>query len=414
MKVLVTGLFATASVSIVRRFGKLGCSITAADCHRMAFGMYSKYVSRRIFLPKLRDDPLAYAECLIQELESGNYDYYFPCFEEIILLSHFKDRVLAATKTIIPDLDVLITLHDKANLPELARSVGVDSPETFIPRSKKDVEEILSQIDYPVVIKLRQTSAASGLRRVENPRSIADKYFELVRINNLDENNLPIIQRSIKGPTICSLELCSQGEVLGQVMIKGLRFMPRTGGTSVFRESVSQPLCEQSSRKIIDYLGFSGFCGFDYILDEETNRPFLIDGNPRVTPSINLAYYAGCDMIPEWLRIADGKQPSILPCCEHGVRTKTHFADAVWLLQSYLAGFKRWSEEAKQRKQWWNDKDFHCDIRDPKDRGPSLMLYTYILSNLYRLVFTDFDSAQLFVFYNQYVEDHLMELKPPQ
>jgi hypothetical protein len=32
------------------------------------------------------------------------------------------------------------------------------------------------------------------------------------------------------------------------------------------------------------------------------------------------------------------------------------------------------------------------------------MLWVYILANLWKLVFTSFDSAQLFLFHNQYVE----------
>jgi hypothetical protein len=31
------------------------------------------------------------------------------------------------------------------------------------------------------------------------------------------------------------------------------------------------------------------------------------------------------------------------------------------------------------------------------------MLWVYILANLWKLVFTSFDSAQLFLFHNQYV-----------
>jgi len=33
------------------------------------------------------------------------------------------------------------------------------------------------------------------------------------------------------------------------------------------------------------------------------------------------------------------------------------------------------------------------------------MLWVYILANLWKLIFTDFDSAQLFIFHNQYVGD---------
>jgi hypothetical protein len=36
---------------------------------------------------------------------------------------------------------------------------------------------------------------------------------------------------------------------------------------------------------------------------------------------------------------------------------------------------------------------------------PIVMLWVYIVANLWKLVFTDFDAAQLFIFHNQYVGD---------
>jgi len=35
------------------------------------------------------------------------------------------------------------------------------------------------------------------------------------------------------------------------------------------------------------------------------------------------------------------------------------------------------------------------------------MVWVYILTNCYKLIFTDFDSEQLFIFHNAYVEDGL-------
>ena len=181
--------------------------------------------------------------------------------------------------------------------------------------------------------------------------------------------------------------------------------MPKPSGTTVYRETVSSSTCEEASRRIIKHLNWSGFCGFDYVLDRESGRPFLVDGNPRTTPSINLARHAGCDMIPTWIKLAEGERPSKLPRWKDGVRSKLQFADFVWLLESYLGSFKDWSGERQMRKEWWQSKDFYYDIASLKDPMPNIMVWVYILTNLYKLIFTDFDSAQLFVFYDQYVEN---------
>ena len=407
MNVLVTSMFGPAAPIAIRRFGELGFNVTAADCHRLAFGFYSKYVSRRVRLPSLRIHPQAYTEALLRELETGRYDYFFPVFEEVIPLSRYRERTLAATKSVIPDFEKIMTLHDKTKLAELAKTLDIDTPETFVPRSREEAHDFIQAIDYPIVIKLQKSSGAAGFRivREPDPKRITKQYFDVAEVNRLDEAHLPMIQRFIEGPTICSLELAARGELIAQLLVQGIRTLPRPSGTTVYRETVSSPACEEASRRIIEHLNWNGFCAFDYVLDRATDRPFLVDGNPRVTGSVGLARHAGCDMIPAWIRLADGETPSLLPRWKDGLCGKLQFADFIWLLESYTASRKSWLEERRLRKEWWWSKDFYYDIASLKDPMPNIMIWVYILTNLYKLVFTDFDSAQLFVFHNQYVAD---------
>jgi len=405
MRVLITGLFEPAALHAIRRFGEMGYEVVAADCHRMAFSGFSKYVSRRIRLPYMRHDPKRYAERLLQEIETGGYDCYFPAFEEIILMSHYRDRVLAAVKSTIPETRTLLRLHDKVQLAQLATELGIDTPSIFVPQSSEEARSYIAKVDHPVVIKMRQTSGAAGFRKVYEPSQLERLYFDVVRVNGLSEANLPMIQRLVEGPTTCTLELCHHGEVIGDVMYQGIRTMPRTGGTTVFRESVADPACREAASQIVRKLEYDGFCGFDFIIDRETGRPVLVDGNCRTTPAVSMAYHGGCDMIEGWIGIAAGDPVARLPESRIGVRTKIQFGDFVWLLESYLGSFKDWSGERRLRRQWWHDKDFHYDITSLRDPMPIVMIWAYIFTNLYKLVFTNFDSAQLFLFHNMYVED---------
>ena len=405
MKVLVTGLFEPAAVHSIRRLGEIGLKVHAAEGHRLAYAAFSKHVTRRVRLPNMRYFPREYAEALLQELESGKYDYYFPCYEELILMSHYRDRVVAATKTAMPDTATLMTLHDKAQLGVLAGELGIDSPRTLIPRSLAEADEIMASVELPVVIKMRKASGAAGMRKIYDRAAFKKAYDEVVRVNKLAEDELPMIQELIQGSTTCTLHLCNRGEVIGEVMYQGVRTMPRTGGTTVCRESMADPACQAAAAKIVKHLRFTGFCGFDFVMQEGTGKPFVVDGNCRITPAIAMAYHGGCDMIPAWLEVADGGTPAKLPETRVGTRTKMGFGDFVWLLESYLGSFKDWSGERRQRKLWWADRGVPDDISSRRDPMPIIMLWVYIFANLWKLVFTDFDSAQLFIFHNQYVGD---------
>ncbi|MGB2983943.1 MAG: ATP-grasp domain-containing protein [Candidatus Bipolaricaulia bacterium] len=404
MKVLVTGLFEPAALHAIRRFGQLGYEVYAAEGHYFAYAAYSKYVTKRIRLPNMRHKPLQYAKRLLLELETGNYDYYFPSYEEIILMSHYRDRVFEATKTAMLDTATLMRLHSKVQLAELAREVGVDTPEIHVPRSTAEAKQLIATVDLPIVVKMKQASGAAGLRLVSDRNQLEKQYFDVVRANSLDEDNLPMLQQMIEGPTTCTLELCNRGDVVGEVMYQGIRTMPRDGGTTVLRESMADPACAEAAAKIVKHLDFHGLCGFDFVMDRVTGRPYLVDGNCRITPAITMAYHGGCDMIEGWVRVVDGEDVPNLPEAQLGVQTKMQFADFVWLLESYIGSLKDWSGERKLRKQWWAEKDFHYDIASMSDPMPNIMVWVYILTNCYKLIFTDFDSAQLFIFHNAYTE----------
>jgi len=403
MKVLVTGLFEPAALHAIRRFGQLGYEVYAAEGHYLAYAAYSKYVTKRVRLPNMRHKPKQYAKRLLQEIETGNYEYYFPSYEEIILMSPNRDRILAATKTAMLDTSTLMRLHDKAELAKLAEEVGLHTPAIQVPGSLDEAREMIAKTDLPIVVKMRQTSGAAGLRIVHDRKTLEQKYFEVARVNSLDEDNLPMLQQLIDGPTTCTLQLCNHGAVLGEVMYQGIRTMPRDGGTTMFRESMSDPACSEASAKLIRHLNFHGLCGFDFVMDRATGHPYLVDGNCRITPAITMAYHGGCDMIEAWTHVVDGKLVEPLPEANVGVRTKLQFGDFVWLLESYLGSFKDWRKERRLRKEWWASKDFHYDIASLSDPMPNVMVWVYILTNCYKLIFTDFDSEQLFIFHNAYV-----------
>ncbi len=404
MKVLVTGLFEPAAVFAIRRLGELGHTVVAAEGHRLAYAGFSKHVDRRIHVPNMRHEPKRYAEAILRELETGQYDAYFPSYEEIILLSHSRDRLFAATKATMVETETFLTLHDKARLSLLAHELGIDTPAMHAPRSGAEAKELIATVPLPAVIKMRQASGAAGFRKVATRKDLGNQYADVVRVNQLPETDLPLIQELIVGPTTCTLHLCNHGAVVGEVMYQGIRTMPRTGGTTVCRESRPDPVCQEATARIIAHLGFHGFCGFDFVMQEGTGRAFLVDGNCRITPAVAMAYHGGCDLIEAWTRLVRGEAVAPLAAARSGVRTKMGFGDFVWLLESYAGSFKDWRGERELRKTWWADRKAPDDIASRSDPMPNIMLWVYIMTNLYKLVFTSFDSAQLFLYHNQYVD----------
>jgi predicted ATP-grasp superfamily ATP-dependent carboligase len=403
MRVLVTGLFEMASLHAIRRFGELGYEVHTAEGHRLAYAGFSKHVRKRLRVPNMRHHPWEYAEAIVRILEAGGYDLYFPSYEEILLMSRFRARILSVTHSVLPAFEILKRLHDKQQLEALAHEIGLDYPTTHYPQSSAEAQALIDSVDLPVVVKMRQTSGAAGFRKIYDREQLKKAYFDVVSVNKLPESDLPMLQQLVEGPTTCTLHLCDRGQVIGEVLYRGLRTMPRSGGTTVFRESITDAASQTAAAQIIEHLGYSGLVGFDFILDTHTGRPFVVDGNCRITPAVTMAYHGGSDLVGAWIGVAQGDNVVPMPPTKLGVRTKMQFADFIWLLESYANSLRDWKSEHKLRKEWWSEEGFFYDIHSLRDPLPNIMIWVYILTNIYKLVFTKFDSAQLFIYHNQYV-----------
>jgi biotin carboxylase len=401
MRVLVTGMFTQAGLHAVRRFAGLGYRVTAADCHQLAYGAHSRHVHRRVRLPLPRREPVRYAWRLLEELEQRHYDYFFPSFEETYFLAQYGDEIRRRTRTVLPARADLLGLHDKAAMLGAARAAGVRVPETVAPTSLADADQRLRRIDAPVVIKLRQSCNSGGLEFVDDPRRLPARYRSLVKQHRLTEDRLPVVQRRVDGELLCSLELAQQGRTVGQVLCRGNRMLPRRGGTTTARETVHHPGCAEASQRLIRALGWTGFVGFDYLVERESGRIFLIDSNPRCSVSLALAWFGGSDWIGPWTEIARGVAARPAPACREGVKSKTHFADLLWMLGSYFDGSVDAQALAQQRSRWWKDRGYHYDIMSARDWRPTAMLYPYLLWQSRKLLTSRHDASQLFLYYNQ-------------
>jgi len=405
-KVLITGLFTQAGIFAIRRFGKMGYSVTAADTHPLAFGLYSKYVTKKLKLPSLNKNPIGYAKLLLNELEKEQYDYYFPSFEEIYLMSHYKDRIPKCTKTIIPSYDNIIKLHDKGLLRETCKKAGVLYPNTYCPATYNEFLEVAATINYPVFVKMKRSRNSTGLRLVENPENLISAYDDVILRNELKEPDLPLIQRKINGPEVSYSALAFNGQVIGESQHTGIRYIPRSGGTTTCRISLFNKICSEEGAKFIKHINWTGFISIDFMVDKDTGEPYVVDVNPRASVCINVAYYGGVDMIPQWVNIVEGNQVEKLPDILPGVKSSTHFADVMWLLYTYTKGPENWKARKELRKEWWkNRKEIFYDILCKDDWKPRWMLNTFLATQMLKMITSKKEPSALFLQHNVFNEE---------
>ena len=97
---------------------------------------------------------------------------------------------------------------------------------------------------------------------------------------------------------------CVDGELLGAVQAEVVRSDGELGPSTVLRV-IEHPEMRATATAMVRELGLTGLCGFDFVLEDGTDRAHLLEVNPRATPTSHLVAADGVDLLTS-LRAALG------------------------------------------------------------------------------------------------------------
>ncbi|MDI9422206.1 MAG: ATP-grasp domain-containing protein [Bacillota bacterium] len=402
MRALVTTPSSPVSLFFVRRLKQMGYTVTAIDSHRRSFASYSNAVSKTIIAPSLRYDPHGFAQAVLDELKREDYDFYLPVLECSFLMSYYQDEIKQYTNMISMPYRTIVHAHNKDAMRTYAADANVRMPRTQAPQSLKEAFRMLETVEGPIVIKPPVACNAHGQKIVLDPKNALWEYGQLVKEQGM-EKQLPIIQQYIKGSLISTVNLAVSGEIKGNVVFRALRTVPTSGGTSSYRETVSSPEAELFDARLIQHFNWTGFISFDYMEDAETGELYLIDCNPRIAPGAILGYFAGVDLVGAFIQLLQGKDISLLPKQEHGVRCKLQFLDLGWLVYNLIDKELSGQEKLRCIKTWAKREKSYNDIEDIHDLRPWFALWAFLLRNLGRLLGSD--GGEIFLEHSLFEEE---------
>src|SRR5208283_6031942 len=102
-------------------------------------------------------------------------------------------------------------------------------------------------------------------------------------------------QEFVAGRDVTSLVACWKGEVLAALHFEVINKQYERGPASVLRLIENKEIAA-ATEKLVQKLNLSGLQGFDFLLEKETEKPYLIEMNPRATQVGHLALGAGRDL----------------------------------------------------------------------------------------------------------------------
>ena len=255
-------------------------------------------------------------------------------------------------------------LRSRSRLMELARDRGVRVPETRALESASDVHAWFQACPGTAVVKVDGTWGGSGVQIVHTaeqallawerfntpePRAASWKRWLINRDplafwEGQSAGRHVSIQRFVSGRPANCMIAAWQGRLLGMVGVEVLCTQGKTGASTIVRVIRSAEMIRDAER-LTASLGLSGFHGLDYILEEETGSPFLIELNARCTQLGHL-------VLPEQGDLAG------LLCAQLGARERTGGQPELPIDRDVIAFFPQalaWNPDSPYMQQCHHD-----------------------------------------------------------
>jgi len=225
-------------------------------------------------------------------------------------------------------MDAYGLLLARSRLGKVAVMAGVLVPWTATVASIKQLERWLRAEGFPAVIKRDHSSGGAGVAIVHDLSGASHSFRRMIGWRNLARSlkwlafehdtewafdllrsppTTVSVQRYVPGIAANCAVACWNGEVLAGICVEAVATAGPTGRATVLRVVENRGMF-QAAERIVGAFGLSGFCGFDFVLEENTGRAHLIEINPRATQTNHLALGSGRDLVAA-LRVRISGEP---------------------------------------------------------------------------------------------------------
>jgi formate-dependent phosphoribosylglycinamide formyltransferase (GAR transformylase) len=329
--------FSTARLAMA--FHRVGCEVDlVCPPDHPAF-------STRALRHRFRYHGLSPQQSFYKAIRESRPDIVIPCDDVAmrhlhrlyLTTSQARDQESSAIGTVLR-----VSMGDPVSYPitesrekflALVREEGVRVPETKTVTSSDQVEQWVAQFGFPAVLKADGTSGGEGVRIVHTLPEAMWAYKTLhaplatlvaAKRTFIDHDSNGIlpwlmqhprqvsIQRFVAGPDATLAVACWRGEVLACIDAEVLQTSRPKGPATIVR------LCDDCDRveaikKIVRRLGFTGLCGFDFMIDAANGDAYLIEMNARATQTCSLPLGPQRDLISSFCTAITGQPFSQVP-----------------------------------------------------------------------------------------------------
>ncbi len=299
------------TLAAVRSLGRAGVKVETADPSRVCHGRYSRFANGHLVCPPFHDTD-AWAEWLLRIGRAGPRRAIYATSDAVsFALARHQDELGAVFDLYQPRLEAIMSILDKGLLLQHAQAVGIDTPDTWFPKSSDEAAMIADELGGQVLIKPRSqlvqrtmtkgivTSARSSDVRPVFDRYLRDAALECDFIRRNPDTAFPLMQRFYPQAidTVYSLTGFREREH-GRCVMRGAKKVlqcPRKIGVGLcFEPSAVDPILAERAARLCERIGYYGVFELEFIMVDQS--AFLIDFNGRFYNQIAFDIARGMDL----------------------------------------------------------------------------------------------------------------------
>jgi len=282
------------TLAAARDLGAHGVAVTLASDRWVAPARWSRHVARTVSCPSSKHSAQFLRWLLRFGAEHPGHVLYPTSDDVAWLVAAHAEKLSRCYRLYTPRIESLAEIFDKPRLVEHARAVGLEAPETRVPRDASEVEKSGRELGFPLYVKPRSQVLGEGLLkgvRVDAPAALLRTWqvhchkakYDAEVLDRVPDLNLPMLQ-SLAGSTERIYTVDGFVDETGDLYttlacVKTLQRPRGSGPGIVFEHAEVDPVIEDGLRRLFQATRFCGV--FDAEFMECGSRKLLIDLNPR-------------------------------------------------------------------------------------------------------------------------------------
>ena len=285
------------SLVTVRSLGSRGLLVAALETYDRVPAFSSRWCQQR-FICSAGEGTEEYLTYLEQVLDSTGARVLITSSDGTVALARqHRERLEQRVCIALAKESALGIAVNKEQTLEVARRLGLGVPRGVTVGTVSEVEVAVREIGLPAVVKSVESWVRGEQRGARFVPQLVTALEEAQRaVEELTSlGGKTLFQQFLSGRREAMNFLYARGQMYARFAQWAKRTDPPLGGTSVLRQSIAIPtdIGEQAER-LVREIELEGYSEVEFRRDSNGN-PYLMEINPRLSASVELAVRAGVD-----------------------------------------------------------------------------------------------------------------------